>query len=65
MTPLMPDFAWVWWDYDAGAWVTECWACEQPPFAVYVPGAPRDELKAVLVAAAERHNQERHTGSLP
>ena len=63
---LTPDFAWVWWDYDsdgASGWVIECWACNQPPWAP-TPGLPDSQIRAALLIAAERHNQERHTESL-
>lgn len=57
---MMHDYAWVWWDCDAGEWVIECWACGQLPTAP-TPGLPDTVIHATLLAAAERHNQQRHT----
>ena len=57
---MTPDFAWVWWDCDAEAWVTECWACNEPPVAVQALGIPDTQIRAMLLDAAEQHNRERH-----
>lgn len=56
---LTPDFAWVWWDCDAKAWVIECWACNLAPSTI-TPWLPDNVIHATLLAAAERHNQEHH-----
>ena len=59
----IPDFAWVWFDVDAAAWVIECWACNAERRVVeHWESLPDSKIKAVLVRVAERHNQERHAG---
>ena len=54
------DYAWVWWDCDAEAWVIECWACGQPPTAMTPDGLSHRQIEAALLFAAGRHNEERH-----
>lgn len=59
-TALTPDYAWVWWDYDAEAYCIECWACDKAPVTKHSGELTDRQIKNILLAAAERHNQENH-----
>jgi len=57
-----PEYARVFWDFDADAWAIECRACGlQPRVATKEVYQLTDKaIKEILTTAAVRHNQKHH-----
>lgn len=57
----LPDYAWVWFDHELGAWVLECWVCDTWQIVVGV----RDTDRTHAVQVVNFHNARQHGGRKP
>jgi len=57
-----PEYARVFWDFDADTWVVECRACGKPPQVITKEKYQMadKEIKVTLVNRAAQHNHDRH-----